>query len=155
MSKAEEKTTELMKKAKDFIPDGGYSEKELNLAFFMFIKGYHQAEKDLDISWVKEVSGVKEMKRAKEEALKAYPPQSIVANYDTINRRDAFEYGYLKAEKDNELTWKDFALIRLAFDAIEANIRLGAIKISPMTKEYYEEVLKRFKDFKERKENGE
>ena len=97
---------------------------------------------------------VKEMKRAKEEALKAYPPQSIVANYDTINRRDAFEYGYLKAEKDNELTWKDFALIRLAFDAIEANIRLGAIKISPMTKEYYEEVLKRFKDFKERKENG-
>jgi hypothetical protein len=48
MSKADEKTTELMKKAKDFIPDGGYSEKELNLAFFMFIKGYHQAEKDLE-----------------------------------------------------------------------------------------------------------
>ena len=45
MSKAEEKTTELMKKAKDFIPDGGYSEKEFNLAFFMFIKGYHQADK--------------------------------------------------------------------------------------------------------------
>lgn len=51
MSKAEEKTTELMKKAKDFIPDGGYSEKELNLAFFMFIKGYHQAEKDLELTW--------------------------------------------------------------------------------------------------------
>ena len=50
MSKAEEKTTELMKKAKDFIPDGGYSEKELNLAFFMFIKGYHQAEKDLELT---------------------------------------------------------------------------------------------------------
>lgn len=50
MNKAE-KTTELMKKAKDFIPDGGYSEKELNLAFFMFIKGYHQAEKDLELSW--------------------------------------------------------------------------------------------------------
>ena len=51
MSKAEEKTTELMKKAKDFIPDGGYSEKELNLAFFMFIKGYYQAEKDLELTW--------------------------------------------------------------------------------------------------------
>ena len=51
MSKAEEKTTELMKKAKDFIPDGGYSEKELNLAFFMFIKGYHQAEKDNELTW--------------------------------------------------------------------------------------------------------
>ena len=51
MTKAEEKTIELMKKAKDFIPDGGYSEKELNLAFFMFIKGYHQAEKDIELTW--------------------------------------------------------------------------------------------------------
>lgn len=67
----------------------------------IYIKGYHQAEKDLDIvSWIKKVSGVKDMSRAKEEALKAYPPRSIAANYDTINRRDAFEYGYLKAEKD-------------------------------------------------------
>lgn len=114
---------------------------------FMF--GYHQAEKDLDISWVKEVSSVKELSRAKEEALKAYPPQSIAANYDTINRRDAFEYGYLKAEKDLELTWKDLALIRLAFDATEDNINHGCLKISKMTKEYYEEVLKRFN--KERK----
>ena len=29
-----------------------------------FIEGYSQAEKDLDISWVKEVSGVKEISRA-------------------------------------------------------------------------------------------
>lgn len=50
MSKADEKTIELMKKAKDFIPDGGYSEKELNLAFFMFINGYHQAEKDNELT---------------------------------------------------------------------------------------------------------
>ena len=111
-----------------------------------FLLGYHQAEKDLrDISWIKEISGVKEMRRAEEEALKAYPPQSIAANYDTINRRDAFEYGYLKAEKDLELTWKDLALIRLAFDATEDNINHGCLKISKMTKEYYEEVLKRFK----------
>ena len=88
---------------------------------------------------------MKELSRAKEEALKAYPPQSIAANYDTINRRDAFEYGYLKAEKDNELTWEDLALIRLAFDATEDNINHGCLNISPMTKEYYEEVLKRFK----------
>ena len=51
MSKVEEKIVELMKKAKDFIPDGGYSEKELNLAFYMFIEGYHQAEKDLELTW--------------------------------------------------------------------------------------------------------
>ena len=50
MSKAEEKTTELMKKAGEYLPDGGYSEKELNLAFFMFIKGYHQAEKDNELT---------------------------------------------------------------------------------------------------------
>ena len=118
-----------------------------------FLLGYHQAEKDLsDISWIKEVSGVKEMSRAKEEALKAYPPQSIAANYDTIDRRDAFEYGYLKAEKDFELSWEDLALMRLAFDATEDNINHGCLKISKMTKEYYQEVLKRFKNFKERKE---
>ena len=114
-----------------------------------FLLGYHQAEKDLrDISWIKEISGVKEMSRAKEEALKAYPPQSIAANYDTINRRDAFEYGYLKAEKDLELTWKDLSLIRLAFDATEDNINHGCLKISSMTKEYYQEVLKLFKEMK-------
>ena len=56
--------------------------------------------------------------------------------------------GYEQAEKDLELTWEDMAFIRLAFDAIEANINLGAIKIQPMTKEYYQEVLKRFKDLK-------
>lgn len=59
-----------------------------------------------------------------------------------------FLNGYLQAEKDLELSWKDMSLIRLVFDAIEANIHLGAIKIQPMTKEYYEEVLKRFKNLK-------
>lgn len=50
MSKAKEKTIELMKKAGEYLPEGGYSQKELNLAF-MFIKGYQQAEKDLELSW--------------------------------------------------------------------------------------------------------
>ena len=52
--------------------------------------------------------------------------------------------GYHQAEKDLELSLEDMSYIRLAFDAIEANIHLGAIKIQPMTKEYYQEVLKRF-----------
>ena len=109
-----------------------------------FVEGYHQAEKDLtDISWIKEVSGVKELSRAKEEALKAYPPQSIAANYDTINRRDAFEYGYLKAEKDLELTWEDI---------VEIETLLNLVRSSAQYKNGYKEVLKRFKDFKERKE---
>ena len=50
MSKAEE-DFEMIKKAKKHLPDGGYSKKELNLAFYMFDKGYHQAEKDLELTW--------------------------------------------------------------------------------------------------------
>lgn len=110
----------------------------------IYQEGYHQAEKDLDVvSWVKEVSGVKEMSRAKEEALKAYPPISIAANYDTIARRDAFEYGYLKAEKDLGLTWEDVKQIcDIAFE--EACRLQRNMKSSHIYKEqYYQEVLKR------------
>ncbi len=67
-----------------------------------------------------------------------------------MQRASDFIDGYHQAEKDLELTWEDIVLIRLAFDATEANINLGAIKIQPMTKEYYQEVLKRFKEYKER-----
>lgn len=65
--------------------------------------------------------------------------------YPTMAEKYALIDGYEQAEKDNELTWEDFALIRLVFDAIEAKIHLGAIKIPQMTKEYYQEVLRRFK----------
>ena len=50
MSKAE-KDFEMMKKARKCLPDGGYSKRELNLAFYMFNKGYHQAEKDNELTW--------------------------------------------------------------------------------------------------------
>lgn len=50
MNRAEEKNIGIIKKAKEFLPDGGYSEKELNLAFSMFINGYQQAEKDLALT---------------------------------------------------------------------------------------------------------
>jgi hypothetical protein len=110
-----------------------------------FIDGYHQAEEDLrDISWIKEVSGVKELSRAKEEALKAYPPQSIAANYDTINRRDAFEYGYLKAEKDLELTWEDIESIH----TLMAHQEVAPILWKCGYEAFYQEVLKRFKERK-------
>lgn len=114
---------------------------------FMF--GYHQAEKDLDVvSLVKEVSGVKELSRAKEEALKAYPPQSIAANYDTINRRDAFEYGYLKAEKDLELTLEDIRELHVIFAEVDVDIELCKTDIKAETICYYQEVLERFKERK-------
>lgn len=68
--------------------------------------------------------------------------------YPTLAEELAFIEGYQQAEKDLELTWKDMSFIRLAFDATEANIHLGNIKVNPMTKEYYQEVLKRFKELK-------
>ena len=64
---------------------------------------------------------------------------------------EAYYEGYQQADKDLELSWEDMSLIRLVFDAIEANIHLGAIKISPMTKEYYQEVLKQFNQKKGKK----
>lgn len=111
-----------------------------------FLLGYQQAEKDLsDISWIKEVSGIKELSRAKEEALKAYPPQSIAANYDTINRRDAFEYGYLTAEKYLELTWEDIK--EICVQSVLVEIDLGGLVSD---ERHYTEVLKRFKKMKEK-----
>ena len=92
------------------------------------------------------------MGKAEDRALTAYPIKIAERDgYDeNLRERKGFVKGYHQAEKDLELTWKDFALIHLAIDAIEANINLGRLKISKMTKEYYQEVLKRFN--KERKE---
>jgi len=97
------------------------------------------------------------MSKARQKALEKFPILfSERMGYDKINlqqeRRNAYEKGYHQAEKDLELSWEDLALMRLAFDATEDNINHGCLKISPMTKEYYQEVLKRYKDFKERKE---
>ena len=145
MSKAED----LSKQYREFREQCGIKDPvildEIEEAYF---EGYNQAEKDLDISWVKEVSGVKEMKRAEEEALKAYPPRSIAANYDTIARRDAFEYGYLKAEKDLELTWEKMRELNIIFAEVDTEIELGKTDITAGTIGYYQEVLKRFKDMK-------
>lgn len=88
------------------------------------------------------------MSKAEDRALEAYPSTSHYWNAEPDRNAEAREFyiqGYHQAEKDLELTWEDLALIRLAFDATEDNINHGCLNISPMTKEYYEEVLKRFK----------
>lgn len=74
--------------------------------------------------------------------------QMGLSRFDGYDMMSAYEEGYHQAEKDLELTWEDMSFIRLAFDATEANIHLGNIKVNPMTKEYYQEVLKRFKELK-------
>ena len=61
--------------------------------------------------------------------------------------REAFLLGYHQAEKDLELSWEDIREIY----CITLNLRehLGA---SVFGEPLYQEVLKRFRDFKERKE---
>lgn len=67
--------------------------------------------------------------------------------YPTLAEKYAFIDGYEQAEKDNELTWEDIREIY----CITLNLRehLGA---SVFGEPLYQEVLKRFRDFKERKE---
>jgi hypothetical protein len=69
--------------------------------------------------------------------------------YDEINlqqeRRNAFEKGYHQAEEDLELTWEDIRLI----DTIASKLLVSHGNLDD--EEFYKEVLKRFKDFKERK----
>ena len=57
---------------------------------------------------------------------------------------EAYYEGYHQAEKDMELTWKD---MRDIYD-LAYNLRFPHKK----QKEFFEEVLKRFKDFREKKE---
>ena len=91
------------------------------------------------------------MKR-KEEIQQATPKNKFDNFHSQVSYEFGFEQGAEWADNHPNLTWEDFAFIRLAFDATEANINLGSLKIQKMTKDYYQEVLKCFKDFKERKE---
>ncbi len=62
--------------------------------------------------------------------------------------QEGYEDGYHQAEKDLELTWEDIERID------DISIRLDGTEESKemSNKEFYQEVLKRFKDFRERKQ---
>lgn len=91
------------------------------------------------------------MSKANEKALDWLPKRKdgrkkcYRCNDDDI--RSIYARGYRKAEKDLELTWEDAKEIY----CIALNLRehLGA---SVFGQPFYEEVLRRYKDFKERKE---
>ena len=51
-----------------------------------------------------------------------------------------------------ELTWKDVVLFRTIFDAMDSKAEHGTLEVQPMTKDYYEEVLKRFLEKKRTKQ---
>lgn len=87
--------------------------------------------------------------KSAQRALEAYP----VEMYEEVGwrcvdkntyKRQYFIEGYHQAEKDNELTWEDIERID------DISIRLDGTEESKemSNKEFYKEVLKRFKDLK-------
>ena len=83
------------------------------------------------------------MSKAEDRALEKYPAtKSVFDKYE--KQRYAYICGYIQAEKDNELTWKDMMVIhKCCKDAMnnhlyEWNTPEGQQKI-------YKDVLKRFK----------
>ena len=66
-------------------------------------------------------------------------------NYNKIY--DAVKYGYYQAEKDLELTWEDIKLLDKIF--MNEKIMSGLI----LGEKEYEEILKRFKEEKEKIDN--
>ena len=95
------------------------------------------------------------MSKAEERALEKYPQkvewvgnQWDGAPFDVNSEsRVAYKQGYNQAEKDLELSWEDLKTLDDISDDVYAECDVEMFD----EKEYYQEVLKRFK---ERKENG-
>lgn len=94
------------------------------------------------------------MTKAEERASVAYPPryakciifpETTGADFNTL-KREAYQEGYEQAEKDLELTWEDIKTI----EQITVTSDWYDFEISGKlwSKEFYEEVLKRFKEAK-------
>ena len=45
---------------------------------------------------------------------------------------------------NEELTWKDVMRFRMLFDIYDAEVAAEVAPYAPMSKEYYEEILRRF-----------
>jgi len=93
------------------------------------------------------------MSKAEKRALEVYPKdieefvdvngvKSVVDNNSW--QRTIFLKGYHQAEKDLELTWEDIE----AIDQIFTDVFKDGFDV--ITNSYYQEVLKRFKDLKEK-----
>ena len=79
------------------------------------------------------------MSKAEDKAYECFPNEDI----ESKKARFGFLLGYHQAEKDLELTYDDICEIM--------EIREGVLDMNSY-ENLYEEILKRFKDFKERKE---
>ncbi len=88
----------------------------------------------------------KTVSKAEDRALERYPILKTQLGDINCLPRIGYLEGYHQAEKDLELTWEDIeAIDQLLWDLC------GEYSGKKDNEGYYQEVLKRFKDFKERK----
>ena len=93
------------------------------------------------------------MSKAEDRALEKYPKETRDIGGIVIDighpqyMRDLYIEGYHQAEEDNELTWEDMECIIKHYQDIMAEKNRVFVRV-----EDYKELLKRFKDFKERKD---
>lgn len=87
------------------------------------------------------------MSKVKDKAEDAYLDYFLDGRLRNCSRHEAFIYGYCQAEKDLELSWKDIDWIIGEF--------VLSVSEDSAAEQIYKEVLKHFKTYKERKENGE
>lgn len=91
------------------------------------------------------------MSKAVEKAYKAYPlTEDNHLNHEWNAKRLGFQQGYEQAEKDLELTWEDMMIIHKCIkDAMNFHLYKMMEGLDGQ-KIVYEEVLKRFKELKEK-----
>ena len=93
------------------------------------------------------------MTRAEQRALEAYPVEMVtpsgfpdVEAYDcNALYRARYIEAYHQAEKDNELTWDDIESIIHIYEVAKDTV-------GDYDKELYSEVLRRFKEYKEKRQ---
>lgn len=97
------------------------------------------------------------MSKAEERAFERCPQsENMIEELRNKRRRAIFIEGYHQAEKDLlELSWEDMKVILDAENDIlrECNSQKElVIETYPKGEDYYGEILKRFRDYKERKD---
>ena len=65
---------------------------------------------------------------------------------DTVLFQKGVEEGRRLEKDDLALTWKDMVLLRTLFDATDAKQSMEALTVQPMTREYYEYLLRAFNE---------
>lgn len=94
------------------------------------------------------------MSKVEERALEAFPLKidgDSRGSYDlNVVKRIIYQQGYEQAEKDLKLGWEDMRELYIIFAEVDTEIELCKTDIKAETIGYYQEILKRFKERKEK-----